>query len=244
MEHIFSKFTFLDEHTGEEYVEYIEPLVSHLRFPLCHCIDPIPNTPSYKYHYTTFRGWLIPPPPRTTRNHNQALYFDAGASSWSAGSGGPSLKYFYNIWERSGIEFDDIYAFEMTTPVDSFYESVPFYHRGYTHYQQCAVSSKPEDDSAETPFIPNMIKRMATKEDYVLFKLDIDSPSVENGNIDFVLSDENNYIDELIWEHHISGNYLMVEWGPPEDQDQVSLRGSYDYFLKMRQKGIRAHSWV
>ena len=46
--HIFSKFTFKDEETGEEYAEYIEPLVSHLRFPLTHCIDPTPNEPAYK----------------------------------------------------------------------------------------------------------------------------------------------------------------------------------------------------
>jgi len=38
-DHIFSQFVFLDEATGEEYVEYIEPLVSDLRFPLHGCLD-------------------------------------------------------------------------------------------------------------------------------------------------------------------------------------------------------------
>jgi hypothetical protein len=32
-EHIVSKFVFVDETTGLEYTEYIEPLVSHLRHP-------------------------------------------------------------------------------------------------------------------------------------------------------------------------------------------------------------------
>ena len=36
--HIFSRFTFLDELTGETFDEYIEPLVSHLRFPLAVCL--------------------------------------------------------------------------------------------------------------------------------------------------------------------------------------------------------------
>ena len=88
-EHIVSKFVFFDEEANEEYVEYIEPLVSHLRFPLAKCIDSVPDKPEYKHHYTTFRGYVIPPP--GIRNDN-ALYFDAGASSWEKGSGGPSLK--------------------------------------------------------------------------------------------------------------------------------------------------------
>ena len=46
-EEIFSTFTFKDEETGEIYAEYIEPLVSHLRFPLTHCIEPTPNEPAY-----------------------------------------------------------------------------------------------------------------------------------------------------------------------------------------------------
>jgi hypothetical protein len=37
-ERVMSKFVFLDEVTGKEYVEYIEPLVSHLRFPLAKCL--------------------------------------------------------------------------------------------------------------------------------------------------------------------------------------------------------------
>ena len=239
-EHIVSKFVFLDETTNEYHVEYIEPLVSHLRFPLCKCIGNVPDKPEYKYHYTTFRGWIIPPPPGIPRD--RALYFDAGASSWDEGSGGPSLKYFFNMWQRHEISFDSIFAFEMTTPSDEFYKAIPLYYKSLTNYKQCAVSSKPEDDSDETPFLPNLIKRAATMDDYVVFKLDIDSAVVEDGNIEFILDDPDNTVDELVWEHHIAGNYLLTEWG--KAVSPISLRGSYAYFLGMRNKGIRAHSWV
>lgn len=175
---------------------------------------------------------------------DRRLYFDAGASDWNNGSGGPSLKYFVNVWQRSDIKFDEIYAFEMTTEATKFYETVPQEYKLIANYQQCAVSSQPQDHSKEHPFLPYLIKEKAKDDDYVLFKLDIDSPHVENGNIDFILQDEDTHIDELVWEHHVAGNYLMTEWGDPKLLDQVSLRGSYDYFLKMRQKGIRAHSWV
>mmetsp|Transcript_29004 Transcript_29004/g.41011 ORF Transcript_29004/g.41011 Transcript_29004/m.41011 type:complete len:391 (+) Transcript_29004:55-1227(+) len=199
-EHVVSKFVFLDELTGEEYVEYIEPLVSHLRFPLCKCVVPNPDTPTYKYYYTTFRGYVIPPP--GVRN-DKAVYFDAGASSWEDGSGGPSLKYFFDVWKRQGIEFDDIYAFEMKTTKKDFYDAIPRYYAGRTHYQQCAVTSSPDDHSNEHPFLPLFIKENSEPEDYVFFKLDIDSPSVEDGSILFLLEDPETAIDELAWEHHI-----------------------------------------
>jgi hypothetical protein len=42
----------------------------------------------------------------------------------------------------------------------------------------------------------------------------------------------------------VSGNYLMEEWGPHRFDNKFSLRASYELFLKLRQKGIRAHSWI
>jgi hypothetical protein len=36
--------SFLDETTGRFYQEYIEPLVSHLRFPLAQCLDDNENS--------------------------------------------------------------------------------------------------------------------------------------------------------------------------------------------------------
>ena len=243
-EHLVSKFTFFDETTGEEYVEYIEPLVSGLRWPLAHCIETVPNKQGFLYRGVTHRGWIIPPPP--SDRIDAAVYFDAGASDWNNGPGGPSLSFFVNVWKRHGIHFRDIYAFEMETSAKDFYKTVPKSYQKTTHYQQCAVSSQPQDDSEENPFIPQLIGRTASPDDYVLFKLDIDSPRVENGNIDYILAHPEIHIDELFWEHHIRGNYLMTEWGNPGNtrNDDVSLRQSYEYFLRMRRGGIRAHSWI
>jgi hypothetical protein len=36
----------------------------------------------------------------------------------------------------------------------------------------------------------------------------------------------------------------MKEWGISEDTNKITLRESYDLFLNMRLKGIRAHSWI
>lgn len=105
-EHILSKFVFEDEVTEEIYVEYIEPLVAGLRHPLAHCHNggaKINSLPPY-----VFRGYIIPPPERPRAK--KLLYFDAGASSWDEGDGGPSLKYFTNTWARQGMTFDIVRA--------------------------------------------------------------------------------------------------------------------------------------
>ena len=242
LDHILSKFVFLDEETGETYVEHIEPLVSHLRFPLAKCIGPLPDLPQYEHYATTFRGFILPPP----RNRkDRAVYFDAGASSWDKGSGGPSLQYFFNLWKRHGIEFDDIYAFDTMTVRDDFYAHIPLYFSGKTHYQQAVLASLPKHHSEEHPFLPTFIKeKVSALQDYVLLKLDIDSATIEEETILNILEDPDTYIDEIAWEHHIRGNYLMQEWGQPDLLPDMTLRQSMEFFLLLRQRGIRAHSWI
>ncbi len=191
---------------------------------------------------------------KTNPYHERYLYFDAGASSWSQGAGGPSLEYFSNMWQRHGIVFDDIFAFEATTSADQFYQSIPnLFWSDRTFYQQGYVSSRPEDDTPATPFIPKFIQRQATVDDYVVFKLDIDSPGIEEANIEYLLGPEKGndayrWIDELFWEHHVYENPFMRHfWFPPQspvNQTDPTLKGSYKMFLTLRQLGIRAHSWV
>jgi hypothetical protein len=169
-EHLVSKFVFLDEYTGETYVEYIEPLISHLRMPLSIC-DAFINVGTWNTQWNglVHRGYIIPPPP--LNRHKRHYYFDAGASSWSTGTGGPSLEYFTTMWKRHDIDFTDIYAWEMTTPVDTFYLDVPKEYEDRTHYQQCAVSSNIQEHSRTTPFIPFVIQQKTTSDDYVFFKV-------------------------------------------------------------------------
>ncbi len=233
-EHIFSRFVFLDETTGLTHTEYIEPLVSHLRFPLYKCIPP--------GEALLFRGYVLPPPPMA---NVKKFYFDAGASSWNDGVGGPSLSYFHSMWARHGMEFDEIYAFEITTNATSFTNSLPDFIKDRIHYQQCAVTSTPDKHSPESPFLPLLIAektKQAAPNTYIFFKLDIDSPGIENSQIEYILNDPHNTIDEVAYEHHVQGNYFLPKvWYHPSTE---SLLDSYNLFLKMRRKGIRAHSWI
>lgn len=67
---------------------------------------------------------------------------------------------------------------------------------------------------------------------------------IEGGNIDYILN-QSTSIDEIAWEQHIRYNDLMrPECGPPALLPAITLRESYECFLRMRQRGIRAHSWI
>jgi hypothetical protein len=224
---IFSRFEWPNGR-----VEYIEPLVSHLRHPMMHCGDG----DALVYD----RSYVIPPPKPTAK---KAYYFDAGASSWSSGAGGPSLSYFTTVWGRHGIDFDHIEGWEGSTKAANFYKTVPRKYRDITHYHQQWIASSPDQ---KDPFLPTVIRETTSKEDYVLFKLDIDNGPVEKGTVDHLLSDDNDdldWIDEFVWEHHVT-NYIMRPWWEKTIDKSMSIADSYQYFLRLRKQGVRAHSWV
>lgn len=280
-EDIFSKFTYRDEVTGNTYAEYIEPLVSHLRHPLSQCMNhPMFRKrvlaggrekakidgwmTGEQWDLIVARGYLIPPPPRVrSSDHNgnndattpgKTYYFDAGASSWSQGPGGPSLSVLSNYWNRNGMAFDDIRAFEGSTSPEAFYAVVPEEWKDRTTFTQAWIRSLPDlpatdDAELDGPFLPTHITETVSPNDYVIFKLDIDSPTVETNTVLYLLSEEGAAdlanIDEFFWEHHVFGNYLMQGiWGMQPGEDDRSIRESAELFLQLRQKGVRSHSWV
>lgn len=209
--------------------EYIEPLVSHLRHPLAQC--------SFGSTFLIDRSYVLPGKP----GKSKTFLFDAGASHWSQGAGGPSLSYFASVWKRYGFNWTHIEGWEGGTTVAKFQASVPQEWRSRTHFHKEWISTSPN----KQPFVPDVIRATVSKEDYVVFKLDIDSKSVETAIVDYMLShpDTLRYIDEFIWEQHVD-NYLMAgNWGNSQDMSKT-IYDSYQYFLKLRKLGVRAHSWV
>jgi hypothetical protein len=241
---IFSRFEWPDGR-----VEFIEPLVSHLRHPghpyyaTRNCLGKKRDTILRNRwgKLIVDRSYVIPPQSTNAKTH---YYFDAGASSWSSGKGGPSLSYFTTVWGRHEIDFEHIEAWEGSTTRGEFYATVPLEYQNRTHYHQRWIASSPDQ---KDPFVPTVIRRTTRREDYVLFKLDIDNGPVEIGTVDHLLSDENDdldWIDEFLWEHHVD-NYVMEEaWRHGDTDKSLSIADSYQYFLRLRKKGVRAHSWV
>ena len=99
------------------------------------------------------------------------------------------------------------------------------------------------------------VRDLVRPEDFVVVKVDIDSPKIEGELMrqlvlddDAVKSEKGNksrlsqLIDELYFEHHVWGSGLSPTWaGYGMDGDMV---GSYTLFSQLRNLGIRAHSWV
>jgi hypothetical protein len=243
---VFSQFNYVDETTGRIYSEYIEPLVSHLRHPIAKCEGKsqgrLPHGP-----FIFSRSYIVPL--TTKHNFRKKHYFDAGCSTWNDGNGGPSLHYFTTVWKRHGINFDRIEGWEGEGIETIFHASVPEEYKNRTFYHQEFISSSPTTSGT---FLPFSIRDTAHKEDYVLLKLDIDNGSVEKGTVKYFLDelpgfydpDAIQYIDELVWEHHAGGNYLMYDCCWNKTSDNLTLWDSYQIFLKLRNKGVRAHSYV
>mmetsp|Transcript_81006 Transcript_81006/g.131255 ORF Transcript_81006/g.131255 Transcript_81006/m.131255 type:complete len:409 (-) Transcript_81006:1172-2398(-) len=228
---IWSWFERTDMQSGTVNYDFIEPLVGHLRHPLARCASTEGDL------LLVDRSYVLP---GITDSKQKSFLFDAGASAWNKGAGGPSLSYFANVWKRYGFNWGHIEAWEGTTPSASFYDSVPTQWRNFTTYHQEWISTSP----LKSPFLPSVIKAKTLLADYVVFKLDIDSKSVESAIVDYMLRWKYlDLIDEFLWEHHVD-NYLMEPyWGSSQDMSK-SIADSYEYFLELRVRGVRSHSWV
>ena len=226
---VWSRFEHKNTETGEVTCDYIEPLVSHLRHPLAKC-GP------YGDIFLLDRSYVLP---GQSGGSKQRL-FDAGSSSWFSGAGGPSLSYFTQVWKRYGFTWDSIEAWEGTTSVKTFYSTVPPEWKEKTLFHSEFISTNP----SKHPFVPLIIREKAKKDEYVVFKLDIDSKAIETSIVEFMLQWKDlSYVDEFIWEHHVA-NYLMARhWQGSQDMSKT-IADSYQYFLRLRQLGVRAHSWV
>ena len=87
----------------------------------------------------------------------------------------------------------------------------------------------------------NILKTIAKPEDYVIIKLDIDTPALETALCNQILNDTSisSLIDEMFFEMHVTVNEMMPYWGAPGGE----LKDTYILFRKLRSLGIRMHSW-
>ena len=136
--------------------------------------------------------------------------------------------------------FDHIYAFEITpkTPM-SVFEKVPDEFMASYHWMNIGVSA--EKDSRFNPL--TTILKNFDKDDFVVVKLDIDTPSVEMPLVQQLLGDRElqDLVDAFYFEHHVNIKEMAEYWGlDTEGTLQSSLKICHD----LRQKGVPAHSWV
>jgi hypothetical protein len=120
------------------------------------------------------------------------------------------------------------------------FEQIPTKILPHYHWYNVPVSPNPKDPM----FALRFIKDICTPDDFVVMKLDIDNTPVEEGIINALLADPVaiSLIDELFWEHHVNVEEMWGSWGTQKENHTIA--DSYRLFTKLRQLGIRAHSWV
>jgi hypothetical protein len=228
----------------------IEPLFGLLRHPRFYCFRTPPSPRSRDQYRESkdymFSAWLseVQPAPLPPA---RAYFFDLGASIYSQGLGGASQKWFVEGYAQRGIAFDRIFAWEPNQFPDSkIYGSAPSHVVDRLSYYNVGVDARP--NAKHNPL--RTLRAIATPRDFVVFKLDIDTAEVEEQLIMQILNDTNlsDRIDELYFEHHVWLHPLSRPhngWGPSvANHTRCTVHDSYAVFKALRERGIRAHSWM
>jgi hypothetical protein len=238
--------------------QYIEPLIGLLRDPLTICsYKDLPSTvridgdavqskrffllgPSAPYQNfsppTTFIvPWLY-------QQDSQKILFDLGSSYFNGmsdvatSSSTIGTRWFYEYFRVNSLYFDRMIAFEASqyTP-RKYWNQIPHDIIGKLTFINTGV----ETTGRFNPW--NILQSIAKVEDYVIIKLDIDTPTLENELINQVLKNSSisSLIDEMFFEMHITVNEMRGYWGNPPGE----LKDTYIVFRKLRELGIRMHSW-
>ncbi|CAF0979628.1 unnamed protein product [Rotaria sordida] len=239
--------------------QYIEPLIGLLRDPLTIC--SYQNLPSKlqtseengvqskrffllgpSAPYNNFQTSTISIAPWLYQQDSQKILMDIGASLFN-GVNDPNTvssligaRWFYEYFRLHSLSFDRIIAFEATQySPQTYWQQIPDDIIGLLTFINVGVANTGK-------FNPwNILKSIAKINDYVIIKLDIDNSILENELIQQILNDKSisSLIDECFFEMHVTVNEMKRYWGAPQGQ----LKDSYIIFTKLRQLGIRMHSW-
>jgi hypothetical protein len=167
------------------------------------------------------------------------IFFDAGGTRFM-----DAMNYFTSGYQKRGIVFDKIYVWEATAQgTEAYWEGTPAAVREeweprLTFYDGVPCTEEPNHE--HNP--PSRILKECAPEDFCSFKLDIDTPSVELPIVQQLLNDSKfgEVLDEFFFEHHVTGMMENYGWGNVNG----TVADSYDIFGKLRQMGVRAHSWI
>ena len=243
----------------------IEPLASFLRSPRHLCF----KRASHKY----FKEYIVPSrPPAFIPVPRRSMFFDIGASLYAEGLGGASQDWFVSTYAARGIIFERIFAWEAQgiPPAKLFGPPLPVNVMDSLSYYNVPVVAL--RGGRHNPW--RTLRSVATVDDFVVVKLDVDTISVESDLVEQLLEQTQEagelraLIDEFYYEHHVIGSPMAHSWQPTFDvflrerpelkeaagwrrrrdrkgnEQLATLNDSYAMFTRLRQAGIRAHSWV
>lgn len=171
--------------------------------------------------------------------HAQTVLFDMGCARFrsehtnTASASGDSISLLINMYKKSCIHFDKIWAWE-SKKYDSWWAGVPKSLKEKITFANEHVNA--------TAFETALLTTAAL--DYVVVKLDIDNTKVEMTIIDVIMRNA-HLVDELFFEYHYYFDGIDFGWGKQEDiKDMHNAWTAVNLMAKLRRMGIRAHFWV
>ena len=204
------------------------------------------------------RSVVVPPhlllqldPVLRSRGAPRILLFDMGASYFGywenpgqAGKleGAQGSSHFYTAMARRQLKFDHVWAYEyeVLDPRKEWASIPADLYADFTF-----VNSGVLGDPASHANPWNTLLQQARPSDYVIVKLDIDTPDIELALMDQLLQEPalQQRIDELYFEHHVLVPDMAKYWGTDPAKLPQKMNDSYEMFTKLRQLGVRMHSW-
>lgn len=167
---------------------------------------------------------------------------DAGTSTFDS-----SLYWFTCAFSQRKVAFNDVYGWEMTLlNPQEYWSKVPPKWLPFWHFYNTPISA--DEKAAQSPV--RLLKSMATPDDFVAFKLDIDHPDTENPVAMSLLQDVefSSLVDEFFFELHFRCEIMTsCGWGKQVPESLMGLKleraDVLKYFKRLRELGIRAHIW-
>ncbi len=260
-EDVFSRMSFKDTCTGVVTHAHMAPLAGILRDPRGPCLfssgefvkSPLTPLLSGGPEMLQVKDTTVVDPAHITviaKQHKAAaalgqtrrvILMDAGASTYNQGvvyGEWPGTRWLVERYRDLGLEFTDIFAWEMTAhPGNEFFEGMSPKLIGATRFYNFGVAA------AEGPANPlTVLKTIARPGDYVVFKLDIDTPSVETPLVEQFLKDAEAQalVTDFYYELHFGLVEMEAFWGGGMPGDLLSAA---KVFSTLREKGVKAQFW-
>lgn len=255
---------------GGGCVEYIEPLHGFGRHPHaavgCGQLGTLKDAAGHSWRVTPiskYRTDYLILPNRCTGSSGSGggscgvrsgrnLLFDLGCGEYGSGNvdvtklgtGGrdPSIPLFIAMFERNCINFDAIWGWEAR----QFEPRKWWMHVPQRVRERLTFINEPVNLTSASAL--GVLQTKARREDYVVLKIDIDAPELEQAIVSRILETPElaRLIDELFFEYHyyapemkmLRANVKMTR-GSHERVDRAIAR-----MQALRRLGIRSHFWV
>jgi hypothetical protein len=168
---------------------------------------------------------------------------DLGASlygGWNGDTASVGALWFVDRFTRRSLSFDEIVSFEIDKhDPDEIYKDVP--DDILPHYVYFNRGVEKARDGRWNPW--RILQGMGvTPKDYVVIKLDIDMPEIENALVDQLVNEPKllAIVDEMFYEQHVNVRAMWPGWG---QESSLTMKDTYRLFGLLRTKGVRMHSW-